>query len=75
MTELLQPNGEIITDESKIIKEVHAYYSNMYSTDTGFKENQMDAMEIILEHTDKLQQKNRNRKSKNYQIRKKFTKH
>jgi hypothetical protein len=50
MTKLIQPNGEIIQDEIKIISEVHAFYTKLYSTDPGFKYTQPNAMNSIFAH-------------------------
>jgi hypothetical protein len=50
MSELLLPDGSIITDKTNIVKEVHKYYSSFYSTDQGFKEGQEEALVEILKY-------------------------
>jgi hypothetical protein len=50
MTELTLPNGELVTEEKRIVIEVHKFYSSLYSTDPGFKEGQQDAFKTIFEH-------------------------
>jgi hypothetical protein len=54
MTELKTSDGKVITDENRILKEVHKYYTNLYSADTCFKENQEHAMKFITAHLHKI---------------------
>jgi hypothetical protein len=44
----------VITDEGKIIAKVHDFYSKLYTTDSGFKERQPEALKTIFEHLTRM---------------------
>jgi hypothetical protein len=48
MIELQLQDGEVIKDESRILKEVHSFYTQLHSTDPGFKDGQDKALKILL---------------------------
>jgi ATP phosphoribosyltransferase len=52
MNELILPNGELTTNKLEIMKELSRFYSDLYKNDKGFKENQQESLDKLLEQVE-----------------------